>query len=187
MKAGILSNRAVQFSFGTAIAILVIVGAFAYRSIFASSESDRWVQHTHEVLDDLQGLTSGMAEISSSIRRFVITGEDADLEPYHAARSNVDRLQPILLDMTLDNPEQQRRLAALGKLAAGRIERAELIIGLRKNRGIEAAMQSVREGPTVRVTTEYQAIVLELRGEEERLLALRNASVAANLEHTKSY
>jgi PAS domain S-box-containing protein len=180
-----LSIRTVQFSFGSAIAILVVFGAFAYHSIAISSESDRWVQHTHEVLGDLQGLTAGMAEISSSIRRFVITGEDSDLESYRVARSNVERLQPVLLDVTLDNPEQQRRLRVLGKLVAGRIERAELIIGLRTNQGLEAAMQSVREGPTVRVTAEYQAIVLELRREEERLLALRGAMAVANLRSTK--
>jgi PAS domain S-box-containing protein len=180
-----LSIRTVQFSFGSAIAILVVFGAFAYHSIAISSESDRWVQHTHEVLGDLQGLTAGMAEISSSIRRFVITGEDSDLESYRVARSNVERLQPVLLDVTLDNPEQQRRLRVLGKLAAGRIERAELIIGLRTNQGLEAAMQSVREGPTVRVTAEYQAIVLELQSEEERLLALRGAVAVANLRSTK--
>src|ERR1035438_6554698 len=91
-----LSIRTVQFSFGSAIAILVVFGAFAYHSIAISSESDRWVQHTHEVLGDLQGLTAGMAEISSSIRRFVITGEDSDLESYRVARSNVERLQPVL-------------------------------------------------------------------------------------------
>jgi PAS domain S-box-containing protein len=180
-----LSIRTVQFSFGSAIAILVVFGAFAYHSIAISSESDRWVQHTHEVLGDLQGLTAGMAEISSSILRFVITGEDSDLESYRVARSNVERLQPVLLDVTLDNPEQQRRLRVLGKLAAGRIERAELIIGLRTNQGLEAAMQSVREGQTVRVTAEYQAIVLELRSEEERLLALRGAVAVANLRSTK--
>ncbi len=126
-----------------------------------------------------------MAEISSSIRRFVITGDDADLEPYRAARLNIERLEPLLRDLTLDNPEQQRRLPVLEKLAAARIERAELIIGLRRNQGLEAAMQSVREGPSVRVTSEYRTIVLELQGEEERLLALRRAEAIANLRNTK--
>jgi PAS domain S-box-containing protein len=185
MKVGTLPDRVVQFSFGAALAILVVVGGFAYRSITTSNDSYRWVRHTHEVLDDLQGLTAGMAEISSSIRRFVITGEDSDLEPYRAARMNVERLQPVLLDMTLDNPEQQRRLRVLETLTAERIERAELIMGLRRNSGAEAAMQSVRGGPSLRITAEYQAIVLELRSEEERLLARRSATAAADLKSTK--
>jgi CHASE3 domain sensor protein len=119
MKVGAISNWTVRFSFGSAIAILVLVGAFAYRSVTISGESEGWLQHTNEVLNDLQILTTGMAEISSSIRRFVITGEDSDLEPYRVAKLKVERLQPILRDMTLDNPEQQRRLPVLEKLAAG--------------------------------------------------------------------
>jgi len=175
----------VQLAFGSAIAILLAMGALSYRSTIASVESDGWVQHTHEVLADLQNLTLAMAEISSSIRRFVITGEDSDLEPYRKARAEVERLGPVLRNATLDNPEQQRRLSTLEKLATARIERSELVIARRRNQGIEAAMESVREGPTVRVTAEYKAVVLELQGEEERLLALRNADAAANQRHTK--
>jgi PAS domain S-box-containing protein len=185
MSIGTLSNRTVQVAFGAAIAILLMMGTLSYRSTVASDESDAWVRHTREVLDDLQNLTVGMAEISSSIRRFVITGEDTDLEPYQTARSEVERLEPVLRNATLDNPKQQRRLPILEKLAAERMQRADLIVALRRNQGIEAAMQSVREGPTVRVTAEYKAIILELQGEEERLLALRNAEAAANLRHTK--
>jgi PAS domain S-box-containing protein len=185
MSTSSLSNRTVQLAFGSAIAILLVMGALSYRSIVASDESDGWVRHTHEVLDNLQNLTAGMAEVSSSIRRFVITGEDSDLAPYRAARSEVERLASVLRDATLDNPEQQRRLPILEKLAAERMQRAELIIGLRRNQGIDAAMKSVREGPSVRVTAEYGAVVLQLQGEEERLLALRNAEAAANIRHTK--
>jgi len=82
MSTGTLSNRTVLLAFGSAIAILLVMGTFSYRSTIASDESDAWVRHTHEVLADLQSMTLGMAEISASTRRFVITGEDSDLEPY---------------------------------------------------------------------------------------------------------
>ncbi len=185
MSAASLSNRTVRLAFGSAIAILLLMGTLSYLSTVTSDKSDGWVRHSHEVLDDLQSLTVGMAEVSSSIRRFVITGEDSDLEPYRTARSEVERLASVLRNLTLDNPDQQRRLPILEQLAAERMQRAESIIALRKNQGIEAAMKSVREGPSVRVTAEYTAIVLELQGEEERLLAIRNAEAAADLRRTK--
>jgi PAS domain S-box-containing protein len=185
MNIGSLSNRTVRVAFGSAIAILIVMGVLSYRSIAVSNESERWIQHTRDVLDDLQRLTIGMAEISSSIRRFVITGEDADLEPYHVARADIESLEPVLRSATLDNPEQQRRLPILEKLAVDRVERAERIIGLRRDQGIEAAMQSVREGPTVQVTAEYNAIIHELSREEERLLELRRAALATKVRDTK--
>jgi PAS domain S-box-containing protein len=185
MSTAPLSNRTVQLAFGSAIAILLLMGTLSYRSTIASDESDGWVRHTHEVLADLQNLSLGMAEVSASIRRFVITGEDSDLEPYRTARSEVERLVPALRYATRDNPEQQRRLPILEKLATQRMERADLAVSLRRNQGIEGATAYVRDLPTLGATAEYKALALELRGEEERLLALRNANAAANLRRTK--
>ena len=185
MSTAPLSNRTVQLAFGSAIAILLLMGTLSYRSTIASDESDGWVRHTHEVLADLQNLSLGMAEVSASIRRFVITGEDSDLEPYRTARSEVERLVPALRYATRDNPEQQRRLPILEKLATQRMERADLAVSLRRNQGIEGATAYVRDLPTLGATAEYKVLALELRGEEERLLALRNANAAANLRRTK--
>jgi PAS domain S-box-containing protein len=185
MSTGTLSNRTVVLAFSSAIAILLVMGTLSYRSIVTSVEIDGWVRHTYEVLADLQGMTAGMAEISSGTRRFVITNEDSDLEPYRAARSEVERLMTALRHATMDNPEQQRRLLILEKLAADRMQRAEVVVSLRRNQGIEAATAYVREGPALRVTAEFKALVVELESEEERLLTLRKAVAAANLRHTK--
>jgi PAS domain S-box-containing protein len=185
MSTATFSNRMVQLAFGSAIIILLVTGTLSYRSTLASDNSDRRVENTQKVLSDLQNLTAGIAEISSSVRLFVITGEDLDLWPYQTARSEVERLDPVLRNATLDNPEQQRRLSILEKLAAEIMQRAELIIVLRRNQGIEAAMQSAREATTVRVTAEYKAVLLQLQGDGERLLTLRNAEAAASRRHSE--
>ena len=46
--------------------------------------------------------------------------------------------------MTVDNPEQQRRLPALEKLVAQKIQRAETIVGLRRTTGLQAAAADIR-------------------------------------------
>jgi len=183
MKAG--TRLTIKLWFGSAIAILVVVGGVAYRSIAISGENDRWVKHTYEVINELQSLTVEMTEISSSVRRFIITGEDSDLEPYRVARANVERLQRLLLDKTRDNPEQQSRVVALEKLAASRVERAERIIGLRRDQGLEAAAEFVRVKQATVDFDEYRTIDFDLRREEERLLTLRGAMTTTNLRHTK--
>ena len=50
IKTKSLTNWKVQLAFGSAIAILLVVGGFSYRSMAVSAESDRWVRHTYEVL-----------------------------------------------------------------------------------------------------------------------------------------
>src|SRR5664279_2483235 len=51
MKVLSLWNRKVQLAFGSAILTLLVVGAISYRGMVVSGESDRWVSHTHEVLE----------------------------------------------------------------------------------------------------------------------------------------
>jgi PAS domain S-box-containing protein len=181
MRTKAIPNWTVQFTFGSAVAILLVLGTFSYRSIVASNESERWVEHTHEVLANLRALSFGMESISSSIRSFVITGDDNELVGYYAARSNVERPQPFVRN----SPAQQVKLPALEALTAGRIDRVESIIDLRQNRGIDAAMESVRDGPTWRVAAEYQAVIDGLQTEELRLLTLRNADAKRNFGHTQ--
>jgi PAS domain S-box-containing protein len=179
------SNRNVQIAFGCAIAALIVMGAFSYRSIGVSDESERWVRHSHEVIGDLQQMATGMASISSSVRRYVMTGEEVDLDPYRAARADVERVTAMLRNSTQDNPEQQRRLPTLERLAADRIQQGESIIGLRREQGIGAAMEAVRREPSARATAEYEAVVLGLQSEEQRLLALRSVEAATNLRQTR--
>jgi hypothetical protein len=49
----------VQVAFGAVMAVLLVVGIIAYRSVTASSESAQWAQHTSEVLEHLANLRLG--------------------------------------------------------------------------------------------------------------------------------
>jgi CHASE3 domain sensor protein len=81
--------RKVQLAFASAILTLLIAGGMSYRAISLSNESDRWVKHTHEVLENLQLLLSIMRSVESSNRGFALTGNESYLESY---RFNVVRL-----------------------------------------------------------------------------------------------
>ena len=123
MKTSSLSHRTVQLAFGSAIAVLLLVGAISYRSLVASSESNRWVRHTHEVLENLQEMLFGMEVITSTVRRFVLTREDSALEFYRAGKLDLATHEALVRELTQDNPEQQRRLPMLATLTAQRLER----------------------------------------------------------------
>ena len=186
MNIKALSNRTVQIIFSVALAALIAVGAFSYRSVSESTESGRLVRHTHEVLENLQGLLLVMESIASSVRGFIITNQESSLEPYLGAIASLHEYESNLRALTKDNPTQQSRLPALEKLAAARIARWEWIINLRRTKGYEAAAADVRNGPSVRVMAEYRAIVAEMQSEEIRLLALRNERENRSLWQTRS-
>ena len=80
-------RRGVQLTSGPVILVLLfltllVVGGISYRGMVVSRESDRWVRHTHEVLENLQELLSEVQDVESSYRGFVITGDEGFLAPY---------------------------------------------------------------------------------------------------------
>jgi PAS domain S-box-containing protein len=175
MKTRSLSSWKLQFAFAAASVTLLVVGAFSYRSFVVASESDQWVLHTQLVLRNLQGLLVDLAGIEASSRGFVLTGEDSYFEVYRAAKSTALQDAEEVRSLTVDNPEQQRRLAALDDLIARRIQFAETIVGVRRAQGLQAAADAIRAGEGLRISGELQTVLLGLENEELRLLEQRNA------------
>src|SRR5580704_8593392 len=157
------TNRIAQFAFGSAIAILLVVGGLSYRSIVASRESNGWVQHTHEVLDNLQELQLAMETLTSNVRGYVLTADESYLDRYRAARLSLGRYETAVRDLTVDNPEQQRRIPALERLSAERLELADQNINLRRDLGSAAAERWTQAGPGLQIMVKYQAIVRQMQ------------------------
>ena len=162
-------------AFGAAILALLVVGAISYRGIVVSSASDRWVRHTHEVLDALKDMLVAMSSIESNARGFMISGGESYLESYRANILQVEQGAAAVRNLTFDNPKQQSRLAALESLAARRIQRAQAVIELRRTKGLQAITNIDQLGLGKALMDEFQGVVRELQDEELRLLKEREA------------
>jgi CHASE3 domain sensor protein len=155
MKIKSSFNRKLVFAFAPAIVVLLVVGAFSYRGMVVSSESDQWVRHSHEVLGNLQELLFAVASIESSSRGFVLTGEDSYLASDDANISSADQHLAAVRKLTTDNPDQQRQLAALERLVAQKIQFAEEAINLRRAKGLEAGSDAIQSGQGQRAMDEF--------------------------------
>ena len=186
MKTTPRLNRSVQFAFGSATLTLLMVGAVSYRGIVASSESDRWVRHTHEVLESLADLRNATRSIESSSRGFVLTGRESYLESYRASITGEEQDQLTIRSLTADNPAQQRQLSTLTRLAAEKIQFSEMVMGLRRSQGLEAAADAIRAEAGLRIMDQFQGTVRQMQDEELRLLAQRNAEARRRLAQTKA-
>ncbi len=179
-------TRKVQLAFASAILTLLVVGAMSYRGMVVSRESDRWVRHTHEVIENLQDLLLAMEGIESSYRGFALTGKESYLESYRASILGAEQHEATVRNLTLDNSKQQHRLPVLESLAAQKIQFGEMVISLRRAKGLEAAAHALEGGLGQRSMDEFQGIVRELQDEELRLLVLRNGDVKRRLGQTKT-
>jgi PAS domain S-box-containing protein len=186
MNTRYLSNRTVQLAFGSAILVLLGLGAISYRSMAASAESDRWVRHSHEVIENLQSYLSAMQAVETNYREFVITGSERSLKGYRDGILRCEQAETNLRDLTVDSPIQQGRLATLGKLAHQKIEYAAKVMALRQTKGWEAAADSIRGGQGQRIMDEFQGVIREMQDEELRLLEIRNADAKRRFGETKA-
>jgi methyl-accepting chemotaxis protein len=167
-------GKKIGSGFGLALLALTIVGAISYDSTSALIDSAELVRHAHEVLDGLDELLSGMKDAETGQRGYVITGEAPYLAPYQGAREAVDQVLERLLQLTADNPIQQRRLAAIEPLVAGKFAELQEVIDLRRTKGFEAAAQVVLTDRGKKAMDSIRKLVGEMREEETGSLARRS-------------
>jgi diguanylate cyclase (GGDEF)-like protein/PAS domain S-box-containing protein len=180
-------NGKVRLAFGLAMLILLLMGAISYRTIIVANESDKWLRHTHEVLENIQDLSLAMESMDSASRGFALTGLESDLGPYRASVATAAQDEANIRRLTSDNAAQQTHFPALESLAAERIQHADLLIDLRRSQGLAAVAATVQSGLDERIKGEFQAVAGKLQDEELRLLVLRRADAERDLRRTQSF
>jgi PAS domain S-box-containing protein len=185
MKSSLVWNRKVQLGFGAAILTLLGSGVISYRALVVSNQSQGWVRHTGQVLEELQEVLSASQNIESSSRGFVLTGDKSYIESFKGNILREAKAAGSIEELTADNLVQQRRVLVLKKLLAQKIRFSVSVIDLRQAKGMEAAAELIGDGPRQQITGDIQDLVLEMQDEERRLLAVRDAVASRQLEHTK--
>src|ERR1700688_1471373 len=109
----------VAAGFGTALAILILVGVLSYRSMVQSDEDRQWVTHTHLVKEKLDAVLTNMLDVETGARGYILTGEGSYLEPYNHALDQVRQNLKDVRELTVDNPVQQRALDRLEPMGSG--------------------------------------------------------------------
>jgi PAS domain S-box-containing protein len=178
-------NRKVRLAFGFAMLTLLLMGSFSYRWMVISEQSSQLVRHTHAVIESIQDLALTMENIESSSRGFVLSGNESDLSPYRANVLRAGQDQATIRTLTADNPAQQNHFPIVETLSTERIAHADMMIGLRRNEGLDAAIAAIDRGPEDQVNDEFQAVIDKMQDEELRLLAIRMETTDRDRNQTR--
>jgi len=186
LKSKLTLKRKMQLTFGAAIVMLLAVGTISYRGMAVSAASDRWVRHSHEVIENLQALDGAMETVESTYRGFVITGDENSLQAYRAAVARSEQAETNIRNLTVDNLVQQRRIPSLLNVADRKVQFAESVISLRRTKGMNAAADFVSKGGGRQIMDQFQEIVRNMQDEELRLLVIRNADASRRSRQFKT-
>ena len=148
-----------QFGLFAVFATLLVVGAVSFGALLEARDSQRWIGHSNEIRVQLAKLGWAIDKSQAAARAFALGGDDAFLRDALASRSLANEQRVVLLALTADNQDQQRRLGALAGLKPPISLEAAKKIG---NGSLAAALEAYR-----RVPQEMEQAELQLLTERE--------------------
>jgi diguanylate cyclase (GGDEF)-like protein len=176
----------VQAAFGAVMAVLLVVGIVAYRSVFASFESAQWAQHTDEVLEHLANLRLRTENIENGYRDFALSGTDAFLQRSRVNASLAENEQRALQALTADNPRQQRRLILVADLLQRMVQRGDAIEKLQRTAAAEDTAALLRSGQDGSLLDAFRIAARDMEAEEQQLLRERNSAAASRYREARA-
>ncbi len=160
--------------------VICLIGSLTLRQV---NESDFWVDHTRVVITTNRQVLSDVKDAQGAERGYIITGEEAYLEPYNVAAEDIPRTLAQLRQMTSDNPAQHEQIARLQELVNQRLEVLHEGVEQRRASGFEAAQAIVVAGKGREVMEQIRDVGQQIESEEYRLLQQR---VQTRQSHLKS-
>ena len=167
-------ERKIFLGFAAAVLVLLGVGSFAWWNAARFSATFRLVDHTHEVLYQLEATLTRLLVLQSSSRGYALTANESLLQTYDADEAALRDAQGRLRRLVADNPAQLRRLDRLDPLIARAIDLLRERIATRRTAGLEAVVQT-RVNTSGRSTIDLtRELIGEMEADERRLLRERS-------------
>jgi CHASE3 domain sensor protein/protein-arginine kinase activator protein McsA len=177
-------GKRVGMGFAMAGLILIFVGSIGYTSTEQLIANDRLVKHTFQVRGLLGDLISLLKDCETSQRGYLISGEEAYLQPYRQAVPALPVTFEELRRLTAGNPEQQRKLEMIKPLLDERLTLLARGIELR-GRSEEQAHAFIKEGSGRDTMQQIRALVGELEREANENLEMRRSQAESSAQLAK--
>ncbi|MBF4464142.1 response regulator [Flavobacterium sp. LC2016-12] len=95
------------------LVVLMISSTASYFSIKSLLDSNYWVNHTQEVIYNLNEGSAIITEAQTSMRGYLITGDEQFIERYRDSETKSNDYFEKVQELTVDNPNQQKQLIEL--------------------------------------------------------------------------
>ena len=118
----------------TMLLVTVLFNVRTYQTVGSNQEAVDWVDHTHNVIEKAEFALTGLVNMETGYRGFLVTGVDEFLEPYDLGIGQYQGALADLTERTSDNPPQVARWEDLmARAEAWQVEVTEPGIQLRRD------------------------------------------------------
>lgn len=172
-------GRKIALGFAISFVLLLGIGTVAYRTIDSLTRTSYLVAHTYIVLSHLSDLLSQLTDAEADVRGFVITGDESHVESFPRTSASVAKSLQELRELTVDNANQQKRIAALEPLVTAKLTHVRRNVELRRQSGLDVALKSIQAGEGKRLMDSVRQLADQIEMEERSLLKQRADDVEA--------
>ena len=170
----------------TCASLVIALGVASLLWFFAQLETASDLRrHNLAVLTEANELLSALKDAETGQRGFLLTGDEAFLQPYLDVRDTLpNKLQSLSAHTRI--PAAQQHLAVLRPMVHARLAMLKQLIALRRNQDTEAAIAAVRSGEGMRLMDGIRAELGAFITIQQTALALHDAQFQAKLRQVLS-
>jgi PAS domain S-box-containing protein len=171
-------KRWILTGFIASVIILAFVGWESYRDTIRTAEAAAARKRSFEIQLALDEAAARLVDAETGQRGYLLTGDEAYLEPYRAAIENLGLVMIQVKHLVADNPEQVKHLQELEPLIERKLGELQLTIDLRRKEGLAEADKVVQQGSGKEVMDKIRAALAEMGNAERRIRAMRTEEMA---------
>ncbi len=160
-------HHTILIGFGLTLAVLLVGGFVGYSNIRQLVETNRRVADTQEVSIELESLLSLLKDAETGQRGYLLTEDEAYLQPYNEAVRKVEAEMVQLKELTADRPAQQALLAQLEQTNAKKLSELQRTVAMAKAGNRDRALEVV-DSDTGRALMDEMRQTVALMQEEEQ-------------------
>lgn len=179
---------------GFAVPLVLFTTISVITSISLSNllTSQKWVSHTHYVIEHGDELVAELVNMETGLRGFLITGQEEFLEPYYSGKKHFQKLADETKELVSDNPKQVGRIEKIEEIKATWLEEhVEPAMAIREDVNNGKASNSdivafIGKGLGKKGMDSMRAIIHDFIEEEKGLIVVRNAEQKSTASFTTS-
>ena len=142
-------TKKIRSGLGFALLILAFTSTLSYYSIYTLIEKSKLVDHTHNVLINLENILNNLLDAESGVRGYVITNEPTFIESYQNNKLKTFELFSKLEKQSADNATIAPRIDSLEVLLKRRYEILDVVINLHRDNNDHNLIHVFKDGKLV--------------------------------------
>ena len=169
----------------TFVVIAGVNALIAFRALQALLQSQFWVDHTWEVINQVEKVMGSTKDAEIAARGYVNTGTPGYLDLYRRALIDIPADLQQFRALTADNPRQVAMEKEMHAAIDARMARLQTSIDLRRNNDEEQLQRRRKSGVGFVQTSNLRDLADRMVSEERRLLLIRIGDQQSNARRAK--